>query len=68
MFFSFLVFLDVHAMIFVGFGFLMTFLKRYGYSAISLNLLLSAIAIQWCLIVKGLIINGPPKVKIGINE
>ena len=27
---------DVHVMIFIGFGFLMTFLYKYGFSAVSL--------------------------------
>ena len=40
-------------MIFIGFGFLMTFLKRYGLSAVSLNLLISAFAIQWTILVSG---------------
>lgn len=40
-------FQDVHVMIFIGFGFLMTFLKKYGFGAVSYNLLLSAITIQW---------------------
>ena len=40
-------------MIFIGFGFLMTFLKRYGLSAISLNMLISAFAIQWTILVSG---------------
>jgi len=39
-------FQDVHVMMFVGFGFLMTFLKRYGYSALGWNFLLAAFAIQ----------------------
>ena len=30
-------FQDVHVMIFVGFGFLMTFLKKYGYGSIGYN-------------------------------
>ncbi|KAL5019944.1 hypothetical protein ScPMuIL_002836 [Solemya velum] len=47
-------FQDVHVMIFVGFGFLMTFLKRYGYSAIGYNLLIAAMTIQWASIVNGL--------------
>ena len=47
------VFQDVHVMIFIGFGFLMTFLKRYGLSAISLNMLISAFAIQWTILVSG---------------
>ncbi|VDH94392.1 ammonium transporter Rh [Mytilus galloprovincialis] len=48
-------FQDVHVMIFIGFGFLMTFLKRYGYSAIGINLLLASFVIQWALIVRGFI-------------
>ena len=33
----------------------MTFLKRYGYSSVGFNLLLSALALQWSIIVQGLI-------------
>lgn len=40
-------------MIFVGFGFLMTFLKKYGLSAVSLNLLVAALCIQWQVLVTG---------------
>ncbi|CAI5452104.1 unnamed protein product [Caenorhabditis angaria] len=46
-------FQDVHLMIFVGFGFLMAFLKRYGFSAISVNLLLSAFVIQFAILLRG---------------
>lgn len=35
--------LDVEVMIFVGFGFLMTFLRRYGYSAVTFNFFTSAL-------------------------
>eukprot|EP00485_Elphidium_margaritaceum_P008393 CAMPEP_0202692502 /NCGR_PEP_ID=MMETSP1385-20130828/6863_1 /ASSEMBLY_ACC=CAM_ASM_000861 /TAXON_ID=933848 /ORGANISM="Elphidium margaritaceum" /LENGTH=484 /DNA_ID=CAMNT_0049348041 /DNA_START=66 /DNA_END=1520 /DNA_ORIENTATION=- len=38
---------DVHAMMFVGFGFLMTFLRRYGFGALTFNFLLCAFGIQW---------------------
>ncbi|KAH3796917.1 ammonium transporter Rh type A-like isoform X2 [Dreissena polymorpha] len=48
-------FQDVHVMIFVGFGFLMTFLKRYGFSAVSVNLLVAAFVLQWAFIVRGII-------------
>lgn len=40
-------FQDVHVMIFIGFGFLMTFLKKYGFGAVSYNMLLSCVTIQW---------------------
>ena len=48
------VFQDVHVMIFVGFGFLMTFLRRYGYGSIGFNLLLAALVLQWGTLTTGL--------------
>lgn len=45
-------FQDVHVMMFVGFGFLMTFLKRYGYSALGWNFLLAAFAIQLHILIQ----------------
>lgn len=45
-------FQDVNVMIFIGFGFLMTFLKRYGYGAVGLNFLLASIAVQWAIIMQ----------------
>lgn len=44
-------FQDIHGMMFVGFGFLMTFLRKYGFSAISLNFLLCGFGIQWGMLV-----------------
>lgn len=48
---------DVHVMIFVGFGFLMTFLKKYSFSSVSFNLLISALGIQWAMIIRGLLLS-----------
>lgn len=45
--------MDIHTMMFVGFGFLMTFLKRYGYSSIGFNFLIAAYVLEWSLIVRG---------------
>lgn len=50
---SYAAFQDVHVMIFVGFGFLMTFLAKYGFGAVGLNFLLSALSIQWGLLGAG---------------
>ncbi|XP_052864825.1 ammonium transporter Rh type A [Anopheles cruzii] len=46
-------FQDIHVMIFAGFAFLMTFLKRYGFSASGLNLLVASLVIQWAIIMRG---------------
>ncbi|PAA79421.1 hypothetical protein BOX15_Mlig015994g2, partial [Macrostomum lignano] len=46
-------FQDVHVMIFAGFGFLMTFLKWYGFCSVGLNMLISALVIQWGMLVNG---------------
>ncbi|XP_052048380.1 ammonium transporter Rh type A [Apodemus sylvaticus] len=59
-------FQDVHVMIFVGFGFLMTFLKKYGFSGVGFNLFLAALGLQWGTIVQGLIHNLGQKFHFGI--
>lgn len=51
------VFVDVHVMVFIGFGFLFTFLKRYGYSAVGVNMFVAAIAIQWAIMCEGFFLN-----------
>lgn len=51
--FRFAEFQDVHVMIYIGFGFLMTFMKRYGFSSVGFNLLLAALAVQWHTVMLG---------------
>ncbi|KAM4748218.1 ammonium transporter Rh type C [Rhinophrynus dorsalis] len=46
-------FVDVHVMIFVGFGFLMTFLKIYGFGSVAFNFLLAAFGVQWAILMQG---------------
>eukprot|EP00118_Oscarella_pearsei_P018577 m.190935 g.190935 ORF g.190935 m.190935 type:complete len:504 (+) comp39439_c2_seq3:210-1721(+) len=46
-------FQDVHVMMFIGFGFLMTFLKRHGFSSLGFNFLVGAFVIQWATLVNG---------------
>ena len=46
-------FQDVHVMIFVGFGFLMTFLKKYAFSSLGYTFYLSALSIQMSILING---------------
>lgn len=39
-------------MLFVGFGFLMAFLKQNGYGSIGFSYLLAAFTLQWALVVQ----------------
>ncbi|XP_073442523.1 ammonium transporter Rh type A [Dendrobates tinctorius] len=61
-------FQDVHVMIFVGFGFLMTFLKRYGFSSVGINLLIAAFGLQWGTLMQGFWHLHGGKIEIGIKS
>lgn len=43
-------YMDVHVMIYIGFGFLMTFLRRYSLSAVSLTFLVAVLSLEWGII------------------
>uniref|UniRef100_A0A2K5W1W2 Ammonium transporter Rh type A n=1 Tax=Macaca fascicularis TaxID=9541 RepID=A0A2K5W1W2_MACFA len=61
-------FQDVHVMIFVGFGFLMTFLKKYSFSSVGINLLIAALGLQWGTVVQGILHSQGQKITIGIKN
>eukprot|EP00061_Rhincodon_typus_P018187 g47254.t1 len=64
-------FQDVHVMVFVGFGFLMTFLKRYGFGSIGFNFLIASFSIQWALLMQGWFHSldfSDGKIKIGVES
>jgi len=44
---------DVHVMILIGFGFLMTFMHKYFFSSIGYNFILAAITIQLSILING---------------
>jgi hypothetical protein len=46
-------FQDVHVMIFIGFGFLMTFIKTSQWSALCFNWIISIWALQWSILFGG---------------
>jgi ammonium transporter Rh len=47
-------FVGVEVMMFVGFGYLMTFLKWYGLGAVGLTMLVTAMGLQWSLFTESL--------------
>jgi ammonium transporter Rh len=46
-------FQDIHVMMFIGFGYLMTFLKKYCFSSIGFNFLIAAFIIEWSMLTIG---------------
>jgi ammonium transporter Rh len=44
---------DTHTMMVIGFGFLYTLLRRYSWSGVALNLVITAFTIQWALLCNG---------------
>ncbi|XP_061478312.1 ammonium transporter Rh type A isoform X2 [Rhineura floridana] len=62
------VFQDVHVMIFVGFGFLMTFLKKYGFSSIGINLLIATLGLQWATLLQGFWHMHSNEIHVGIQS
>ncbi|XP_060676702.1 ammonium transporter Rh type B isoform X2 [Hemiscyllium ocellatum] len=57
-------------MIFVGFGFLMTFLKKYGFGSVGFNFLLASFSLQWATLVQGWLHNmgKDGKIHVGIES
>lgn len=41
-------------MIFIGFAYLMVFLKKYGFSSSGFNMLVAAMVIQWAFLARGI--------------
>ena len=46
-------FQDVHVMIFIGFGFLMTYLKSHSWTSVATTFVLGAFSIQWGILCLG---------------
>ncbi|XP_005800451.3 ammonium transporter Rh type B-like [Xiphophorus maculatus] len=63
-------FQDVHVMIFIGFGFLMTFLQRYGFSSVGFNFLIAALSLQWATLMQGFFhgLHEDGKIHIGVES
>lgn len=61
-------FQDIHVMMFIGFGFLMTFLKRYGFGSVALNMLVAAFVLEWATLVHGFLHLEKGKIVIDIQK
>jgi ammonium transporter Rh len=46
-------FQDVHVMIFIGFGFLMSYLHKYNFNSVVYNFLIGALCIQYTILING---------------
>ena len=51
-------------MVFVGYGFLMIFLKRYGFSGLGYNFIVGTVAIQWSVVMEGFFDLEDSKIKL----
>ena len=60
--------MDVHSMMFVGFGFLMTFLKRYGYGSVGFNFVVASYVLEWALFVRGWLSGGSNGFSISLEK
>merc|ERR1719502_695741 len=45
-------------MMFVGFGYLMTFLKNYGLGAVGFTMMLTCVGVQWAMVVENIMVAG----------
>ncbi|XP_061104289.1 rh blood group, D antigen [Conger conger] len=62
-------FQDVNVMVILGFGFLATFLVRYGFSGSGFSLLVAALSVQWALLLDGFLFafrHG--KIRVGVRS
>lgn len=55
-------------MLFVGFGLLLTFLKKYGFSSLGYNFLISALVIEWSTIMQGFFEMKHNKITLGLQR
>ncbi|KAM6045511.1 RH-like [Chlamydotis macqueenii] len=53
---SYPAFQDVSHMVIFGFGFFLTFMKRYGFSSTGFNLLITVLGVQCSLLIEGLLV------------
>jgi hypothetical protein len=50
-------YVDIALMMFVGFGYLMTFLQHYGLGAVGFTMLITSFVVQWSIVVEGFLLH-----------
>ncbi len=45
--------MDIQMMLFLGFGYLMTFLRRFGYGALVLTMCVIVVGVEWGVLCMG---------------
>lgn len=62
------IFLGVEIMMFVGFGYLMTFLKDYGFGSVALTMMITAIGLQEAILTEQTFSSTDNDHTIGVND
>lgn len=62
-----LVFQDLHVMVFLGFGLIMTFLKRYSRGMLVHAFLVGGLVIQWATLLQGFFAMKNSKVELTVE-
>jgi len=62
------VFQDVHTLALVGFGLLMIFLKKYGFSGLGYTFLISGVTMQWAALMDGFLNMKNDKIQIRLDR
>lgn len=60
-------YVGVALMMFVGFGYLMTFLKAYGLGAVGLTMFITCLGCEWALLLEKVMVDGYPMM-IGFDD
>eukprot|EP00933_Yihiella_yeosuensis_P003767 TRINITY_DN10703_c0_g1_i1.p1 TRINITY_DN10703_c0_g1~~TRINITY_DN10703_c0_g1_i1.p1 ORF type:complete len:447 (+),score=94.83 TRINITY_DN10703_c0_g1_i1:74-1414(+) len=61
-------YVGVALMMFVGFGYLMTFLKAYGLGAVGFTMFITCLGVQWAVIVENIMVSGSLSMKLDFMD
>ena len=61
-------YVGVALMMFVGFGYLMTFLKAYGLGAVGFTMMITCLGVEWAMLVENLMVGGSLNMKLDFMD